>query len=120
MASIYEQIGGQEALIAVVDDLYRRVLADSQLAPFFAGANMSRVKGKQVEFFAAALGGPDEYSGQPMKAVHQGMGIDQVHFDLVAKYIREALAACGVLDDTADAIIEIVAPLSEDIVSTTT
>jgi len=119
MASIYEQIGGQEALIAVVDDFYRRVLADSQLAPFFAGSNMSRLKGKQVEFFAAALGSPNEYTGQPMKTVHQGRGINQVHFDLVAKHLREALAAAGVPDDTADTIIEMVAPLSGDIVSPT-
>jgi len=118
VASIYEQIGGQQALIVVVDDFYRRVLADAQLAPFFAGANMSRLKGRQVEFFAAALGGPSEYSGQPMKIAHRGMGIDQVHFDLVAKYLREALVAAGVPDDTVDAIIEIVAPLSGDIVST--
>jgi hemoglobin len=119
VASIYERIGGQEALIAVVDDFYRRVLADSQLVPFFAGSNMSRLKGKQVEFFAAALGGPNEYSGQSMKAVHRGMGINEVHFGLVAKYLREALAAAGVPDDTADAIIEIIAPLSVDIVSPT-
>jgi len=119
VASIYERIGGQEALIAVVDDFYRRVLADSQLAPFFVGSNMSRLKGKQVEFFAAALGGPNEYSGQPMKAVHRGLGINRVHFDLVAKYLREALATAGVPSDTADTIMETIAPLSEDIVSLT-
>lgn len=119
MASIYERIGGQEALIVVVDDFYRRVLADSQLVPFFAGSNMSRLKGKQTEFFAAALGGPDEYSGQSMRAAHRGMGINQVHFDLVAKHLREALAAAGVPDDTSDTIIEIIKPLSADIVSST-
>jgi hemoglobin len=119
MTSIYERIGGQDALIAVVDDFYRRVLADSQLAPFFTGSNMPRLKGRQVEFFAAALGGPNEYSGQPMKAVHRGMGISQVHFDLVAKYLREALVPAGVPDDTVDTIIETIAPLSTDIVSPT-
>ena len=37
---------------------YGRVLADDELAGFFTGTNMARLKGKQVEFFAAALGGP--------------------------------------------------------------
>lgn len=36
---------------------------------------MARLKGKQVEFFAAALGGPVAYSGAPMRQVHQGRGI---------------------------------------------
>jgi hemoglobin len=117
VTDIYEQIGGQEALIAVVDDFYVRVLADAQLAPFFAGANMSRLKGKQVEFFAAALGGPAEYQGQTMKEAHRGRGIGQADFDLVAAYLTESLAAAGVPDDTAATIIATIAPLSGDIVA---
>jgi len=117
LTSIYGQIGGQEALITVVDDFYVRVMADAQLAPFFAGANMSRLKGKQVEFFAAVLGGPDEYSGLSMKDAHRGRGIGQQHFDLVAKHLTEALAAAGVPDDTVATIINTIAPLSSDIVS---
>jgi hemoglobin len=101
----------------VVDDFYARVLADPQLAPFFAGANLSRLKGKQVEFFAGALGGPDGYTGQSMRDAHRGRGIGQVHFDLVAKYLAESLAAAGVPDDTAGTIIATVAPLSGEIVS---
>ena len=41
-ASIYESIGGEPALVAVVDDFYVRVLADPQLAGFFAGANTTK------------------------------------------------------------------------------
>lgn len=57
--SIYDKIGGHEAIEVVVEDFYVRVLADDQLSAFFSGTNMSRLKGKQVEFFAAALGGPE-------------------------------------------------------------
>jgi hemoglobin len=53
--SIYDSIGGEPALITVVDDLYQRVTADPKLAGFFAGTNMAKLKGRQVEFFAAAL-----------------------------------------------------------------
>jgi hemoglobin len=117
MTSIYGQIGGQEALIAVVDDFYARVMADEQLAPFFTGVNMSRLKGKQVEFFAAALGGPQEYTGQSMRDAHRGRGIGQNHFDLVAKHLGESLAGAGVPDETTATIISVVAPLSREIVS---
>ncbi|HVV09946.1 group 1 truncated hemoglobin [Amycolatopsis sp.] len=118
MTSIYEQIGGQEALIAVVDDFYVRVLADPGLAGFFEGTNLPRLKGMQVEFFAAALGGPPEYSGRSMKEVHRGRGIGQHEFDLVAKHLTESLQAAGVPQDIVDAIISAVAPLSKEIVST--
>ncbi|WP_410567558.1 group I truncated hemoglobin [Amycolatopsis sp. cmx-4-61] len=117
MTSIYEQIGGQDALAAVVDDFYERVLADAELAPFFSGTNMSRLKGMQVEFFTAALGGPDEYRGRTMKDVHRGRGIAQHHFDLVAKYLTDSLLSAGVPEETTETIIGAIAPLSEDIVA---
>ena len=117
MASIYAQVGGQEALTAVVDDFYERVLADPELAAFFRGTNLPRLKGMQVEFFAAALGGPDAYTGRSMKDVHRGRGIEQHHFDLVAKHLTEALQAAGVPPDTVDTIIAAIAPLSDDIVT---
>ena len=79
MSTIYEQIGGTAALEIVVEDFYARVLADQELAGFFSGTNMSRLKGRQVEFFAAALGGPEPYTGAPMRQVHQGRGITAHH-----------------------------------------
>lgn len=116
-ASIYEQIGGHEALETVVEDFYRRVLADEELAGFFSGTNMSRLKGRQVEFFAAALGGPLPYTGAPMKQVHQGRGITMHHFSLVAGHLTDALHAAGVPAATVSDIIGVIAPLAPDIAS---
>ncbi|MEV0364046.1 group 1 truncated hemoglobin [Nocardia fusca] len=115
--TIYEQIGGHEALEAVVADFYTRVLADTELAGFFSGTNMSRLRGKQVEFFAAALGGPEPYSGAPMKQVHQGRGITMHHFTLVAGHLTDSLTAAGVGEETVAQIIAAVAPLADDITS---
>ncbi|OBH08136.1 group 1 truncated hemoglobin [Mycobacterium sp. E1747] len=113
--SIYDRIGGHEALEVVVEDFYVRVLADDQLAGFFTGTNMNRLKGKQVEFFAAALGGPEPYTGAPMKQVHQGRGITMYHFNLVAGHLSDALAAAGVPAQTVTEIIGAIAPLAPEI-----
>ncbi|BBX38689.1 group I truncated hemoglobin [Mycobacterium simiae] len=115
--TIYHRIGGHEALEVVVEDFYARVLADQQLAGFFTGTNMNRLKGKQVEFFAAALGGPEPYTGAPMKQVHQGRGITMHHFTLVATHLSEALKAAGVPAGTVTDIISAVAPLAPEIAS---
>src|SRR5215472_11350381 len=98
--NIYESIGGEPALVAVVDDFYQRVLADPQLAGFFAGASMPRLKGRQVEFFAAAPGGPDAYQGASMQRAHAGRGISQADFDKAALHLTGALAAAGVPAET--------------------
>jgi hemoglobin len=115
--SIYDKIGGHEALELVVEDFYVRVLADDQLASFFTGTNMSRLKSKQVEFFAAALGGPEPYTGASMKQVHQGRGITMHHFSLVAGHLGEALTAAGVPSRTVTDILMAIAPLASDITS---
>lgn len=115
MTSIYDQIGGHEALEVVVADFYTRVLADPQLAGFFAGTNMSRLQGKQVEFFAAALGGPQPYTGAPMRQVHQGRGITMHHFELVAGHLATSLTAAGVPQPVTEQILAAIAPLSKDI-----
>ncbi|MGI5330524.1 group I truncated hemoglobin [Actinomadura nitritigenes] len=115
--SIYESIGGEEALTAVVDDLYDRILADGTLNTFFTGMNLGRLKGRQVEFFAQALGGPAVYQGGTMKDVHRGLGIERDHFDRVAEHLVASLAAAGVPEATIAEIAAVVMPLADDIVS---
>jgi len=115
--SIYDSIGGEPALVAVVDDLYRRVTADPELAGFFAGTNMAKLKGRQVEFFAVALGGPQTYTGATMREAHRGRGIGQEHFNLVAGHLIAALNAADVPDKTINDITGLLGPMAEDIVS---
>lgn len=116
--SIYDTIGGENALVSVVDDFYVRVLADPELAGYFAGANMTKLKGRQVAFFAEALGGPALYDGASMHEAHLGRGISQSAFAKVATHLSESLTAAGVPDDLVATIIGTIAPLADDIVST--
>lgn len=112
---LYERIGGHGALETVVEDLYRRVLADERLSPFFAGSNLTRVKGRQVEFFAALLGGPVPYAGVSMRTVHRGRGITADHFNSVAGHLADALIAAGLDRELTDDVIGAVALLAGDI-----
>ncbi|ORJ57823.1 group I truncated hemoglobin [Mycobacterium simiae] len=117
VSSIYDRIGGHEAIEVVVEDFYDRVLSDTQLSGFFTGVNLARLKGKQVEFFAAALGGPEPYVGAEMKQVHRGRGITTSHFCSVVEHLSAALVAAGVESDTVTAILSAVMPLGSEIAS---
>jgi hemoglobin len=117
MTTIYESIGAEPALIAVVDDLYDRILGDPIVEGFFTSANLPRLKGRQVEFFGAALGGPMTYTGAPMAQAHAGLGIRAEHFEAVAGHLVAALAAAGVPENTITEIVGLVAPLADEIVS---
>lgn len=91
-ASLYERLGGEGAIAALVDAFYERVLADPLLSPFFAGIEEGRLRRMQREFFAAALGGPIGYSGRPLRAIHAPLGIRTRHLARFLDHLTATLA----------------------------
>ncbi|MVU78529.1 group 1 truncated hemoglobin [Nocardia sp. ET3-3] len=116
MPSIYDRIGGTPAITAVVDDFYRRVCADADLAGFFARVDLDRLKARQVEYFSTVLGGPAVYTGASMRQVHRGLGISRRHFDRVVRHLVAALTVAEVPGELVDEIVAALAPLARDIV----
>jgi hemoglobin len=115
--SLYEKIGGRDALEVLVEDFYCRVLDDDHLAGFYAGSDMKCVKARQVEFLGAVLGGPRPYIGASMREVHQGRGITMHHFAMVAAHLADSLCAAGLHPETITEILQAVAPLAGEIAS---
>ena len=114
-ASLYEQIGGHDALEVVVEDFYCRVLDDDHLAGFYAGSNMKCVKARQVEFLSSVLDGPGPYAGTPIRQVHEGRGITMHHFAMVAAHLADSLCAAGLHPDTITEILRTIGPLASEI-----
>src|SRR5207248_6444897 len=82
--SLYERLGGEPAITAVVDDFVGRAAADPKVNFTRKGTamewqatpeNVSRVKVRLVQFISKTAGGPQKYEGRDMKSVHQAMKI---------------------------------------------
>ncbi len=114
--SLYEQLGGAAGIATVVDDFYRRVLADDTLSGLFAGKDLAALSRHQTRFIAYALGGPNRYTGRSMRRAHAGLGIIAAQFAAVAGHLRASLASCGVPALLIAQVIEHVAQLEDDIV----
>lgn len=59
--SLYQRVGGYDAIAAVVDDFVGRLVGDKQFARFFAGHStdsLKRIRQHIVDQFCAAAGGP--------------------------------------------------------------
>lgn len=117
-SSIYDRIGGAASVKAAVDLFYRRILADPELAPFFANVNLERLKRHQFAFLSHALGGPVRYTGAQMSQAHAHLAIEQRHFDAVASHLAQTLRALGVDDQSVQEILAAIAPLAGQIVNT--
>jgi hemoglobin len=116
MESLYERIGGTDAIDLVVDGFYRRVMADPELAPFFARTNLSAQRRHLASFVAAATGGP-AYRGRSMRAAHQHLEIRQHQFDAVASHLVAELRFHGVDDEPVAEAVAALAPLADQIVT---
>ena len=115
--SIYERIGGADAVRAAVDDFYARVLADPALAPFFAATDLDRLKAHQRSFIAAAIGGPEVFSGRDMASAHAGLGISDADFDAVVGHLVATLGGLGVPAGTITQIGGALTPLRAQVVA---
>lgn len=118
VATVFERLGGVQAVKAAVDAFYERVLADPDLQPFFVGVNLRWLKGRQNAFFIQALGGPQVYKGKDMASAHAGLPIPQEHFGQVAGHLVAALASVGVPQPLIDEVVAVVAPLGAQVVNT--
>lgn len=113
--SLYEQIGGDAAIADVIEDFYARVLTDPELAPFFHETEMSKLAHMQHEFFAAALGGPVEYSGMALGDVHAGRGISPQHVSRFLEHLVDVLADCGLDEDDVDGVASRIAIAAQEV-----
>lgn len=101
-ASLFEHLGGTDAVNAAVDKFYRRVLADDRVNRFFEGVDMDRQAAKQKAFLTMAFGGPNNYTGLDMKAAHAHLldkGMDDSHFDAIVENLGATLSDMGVSAD---------------------
>ncbi|MGE3818870.1 MAG: group 1 truncated hemoglobin [Isosphaeraceae bacterium] len=118
--TLYQRLGGEEGIDALLDQFYARVIADPELAPFFREASMERIMAMQREFFGAALDGPQTYSGLALARAHGGRGIGVTHFRRYVQILLETLRERGVTRSEIDAVVDRISTYVDEITSTGT
>jgi hemoglobin len=97
--SLYQRLGGYDALAAATDDLLARLQSDPQLGGFWKGAsadNRRRARQLIVDFMSEAAGGPTYYTGRDMKTSHLGMHINASDWDVFLRHSAATLDHFGV------------------------
>src|SRR5262245_59711200 len=76
--SLYQRLGGYDAIAAVTDDFLDRLEHIDKLGRFFQGVSADstmRIRQHIVDLVCAKTGGPCFYTGRDMKTSHAGLGI---------------------------------------------
>jgi hemoglobin len=114
--SLYERLGGQPAITAVVDDFVGRVAADNRINSFFVTTDVPRLKMHLVNQICEASGGPCKYTGRDMRTTHRGMGVTQAHFDALVGDLVATLDKFKVPDKEKNELLSVLGPMQKDIV----
>jgi hemoglobin len=117
--SLYQRLGGYDALAAVSDDFIGRLAASKLLGRFVVGlSDDSKKKLRQhfVEFLCKATGGSCVYMGRDMKTSHTGLGISEEDWKESVKLLVETLDKFKVPEKEREEVLAAISSLKKDIV----
>ncbi len=98
--SLYERLGGETAIRAIVDDFVANAVADPRVNFTRRGtpeewkatpAGLDHFKRHLVNMIAEKAGGPQKYRGKDMKRAHRGMQIQDSEFNAFMVHVEKSL-----------------------------
>ena len=114
--SLYDRLGGLEAIKAVVGDFAGRVAADTRINKKFAKTNIERLGFHLVQQICAATGGPCKYEGLSMKRSHTNMKVTDGEFKALVEDLVASLDKFNVPEAEKSELLSALAPMQADIV----
>ena len=117
--TLYQRLGGYDAIWTFADNLLPRVQNDSQLARFWASRGSDRLEREKqllVDYLVFSTGGPMHYSGRDMKLVHEGMKISESDWDAFMGHAAQTMSTLNIPDAEQGEIADFVSSLKADIV----
>ncbi len=99
MMSLYEAIGGESKVRAILQSLYDKLFADAMVGFLFEGKDKAHIVEQQLAFTCRFLGGPQRYSGKPLPEAHANLPLLPGHFDRRHRLLAQTLEECGAPKD---------------------
>ena len=117
--TLYERLGGYDAICAVVNDLLPRLQTDSKLARYWqhrGDDGLAREKQLLVDFLCSSAGGPLYYTGRDMKTSHKGMRVSESDWSAFLGHVNATLEAFQVPQSERNEVVAFVQSTKADIV----
>jgi two-component system, chemotaxis family, sensor kinase CheA len=121
-ASLFERIGGQEAIDATVNVFYTKVLNDNRINRFFENTDLNHLFNKQKAFLTLAFGGPSNYDGKGLREAHKHLvekGLNESHFEAVIENLGATLKELKVPDELIEEAAGIALSVKNDVLNQT-
>jgi hemoglobin len=97
--SLFEKLGGESGLRAIVNAFIDRVFEDRMIGFFFRNADRARIKEMEYQLAASFLGADIKYTGRPLGKAHVNHPIMGGHFARRRQILKETLEVYQVAEE---------------------
>ncbi len=117
--SLYERLGGYDAIAAFVTDYIMRIRADPDFSRFSTSRGTDKKRRDlqlNIDYMCKITGGSHYYMGRDMKTTHAGLGINMAEWEANMRCMAEALDKFNVPRRERGEVLALVANMREEIV----
>ena len=117
--TLYQRLGGYDAIVAVVENLLPRLTTDNQLGRFWEHRGedgVQREKQLLIDYLCHKAGGPMYYTGRDMKVSHRGMRISGTDWERFIGHVGDTLDAFEVAAAERSDVLAFIESTRDDIV----
>jgi hemoglobin len=100
LQALFQRIGGEAGLAAILQDFYRRMSTDILIGYFFDGKDVAAIAEMQKRFLMRGWGAAPSYTGKPPAQAHAQLPpILKGHFDRRLRLLEAVLRDHGVEEE---------------------
>lgn len=117
--TLYERLGGYDAISAVVNNHLPRLMSDSLLGRFWENRGedgINREKQLSIDYLCANAGGPLLYTDRDNKTSHKGMGVTADDWNSFMGHLRATLDAFQLPEQEYSDVVGFIESTKADIV----
>ena len=114
--SLYDRLGGLDAINALTESWVARVGGDDRANGKFVRTDIPRLMKEVADQLCEVTGGPCTYTGRSMRTTHDGMQVTAGEFEVVMQHLEAALDELNVPTTEHDELTGLLRPMREDIV----
>lgn len=114
--SLYRDLDELYGITALVDELLDQLVEEQRIVARFADTDIGRFRRQLIDQFCELSGGPCRYTGESMRVVHAGHGIDEAEFNALVETLIAAMNARDIPLGVQNRLLARLAPMQADIV----
>lgn len=115
---LYQALGEQAGIRALMDDFVQRLRADSRIGEQFKDTKLDQLARQLSDQVCQLSGGPCVYKGPDMTAAHANMDVTRSHFNALVEVLQTSMSAKGIAFTRQNQLLALLAPMHRDVVNT--